>query len=1772
MNERSLSQRLMFHIYRVLFFFLVIALEAMAQNNVAITATAGITGPSYYTTLGTALDAINAGTHQGVITIQIAASTTEVSTSTLYQSGYNSTSNYSSIHIYPTASGLSVTGSFDGNALIILSGADNVTIDGRVNATGSTVNLIISNTSTAATSSTCGIRFIHSAENNIIQYCILKGSQTSASGIVFFSSSASGNGNDNNLIDHCEFTNAGARPYSCIYSAGISGSDNSNNTVSNCLFYDFFPLGQNAYGINMSSYNTTWTISGNSFFETTAIDPTASKSWFGIYFNNPSGSVNISRNYIGGSGAACTGTWTKLSSGNISFNGIWVLASNSLVSDIQGNTIKNFSWSQSASAPWIGIYTGSGAVNIGTTVGNIIGDTASTGSITYSTNTTGGYVFAIDVSSTGAVNVENNSIGSITATATNSANAAGIFGMYLPASGALTVLNNKIGSLSTPNCIYASSLSTSAAQNVYGIWSQASGSVTISGNTVANLTNATTNASTGVLGNVVGIQVNYGTSSIANNTITKLSIANANSSTSFTAAVCGIVNISGTSNAAQTVSGNRISSLSNTNTSFTGNVTGVYFNGPSTVGHTISSNFIYDLTHSSTSASAEINGIKTTGCVTTIANNILNLGTSFAGDCKIYGIYEAGTTGATFNCYYNTVYLGGTVSTSSASTYALYSAANLNTKNIKNNVFANMRFYSTGSTLHNNVYAPAATNITFDYNCYYSGNSAAFLNKLGATSFSTLATWKTAVSGDAHAQNVNPLFAVAGGNVDSNYTPASLFIGASGTGIITDYFGADRAAYSTVGAIIINAKINGWANGLSVYQFTTLKAAFDSINTGALSGAIILKINGSTMETASANLRESGYNGVSNYSSISIYPTVSSLSITGSLTAALIDLNGAANVTIDGRVNATGTTNDLLIVNTSTTSWAATLTFEFGASYNTVRYCTIKGSCQSTYYGIIYFGSASASSGNNYNVIDHCNITNAGTRPYMAIYLDGSSATYCNTGNTLSNNLIYDVLTTTTSGSVILIGDYTSGLTISGNSFYETTPLSFSSSFSHYILNLYSSTSSGYVISNNYIGGSQPQCGGSPWTITNSAASTFSAIRLFALAASSNAIQGNSIQNISMSSGGAGKFHGIDHYGGCATITNNMLGDSSGTGSIVVTNGATNGVIYGVYSYSSDTLDFENNCMGSITGATTSPSYGLPFYGLYFYYGSGTGIVKNNVIGSASAANSIYASSATTAAQPMYAVYSVKSGVTNVSGNTIANLTNAGISTTNYCTITGIYFFGNGTNTVSNNIIHDLTGYSVQTGTLGSGSESYEISVAGITLELSGGSNNQTVSGNTIYNLSNLSTTGTPGVIGIYFTSPVSMAGTVTGNTVHSLSLAATSTGGYIVGIRLGLGTNTVANNMVSLGGSVNTGNIIYGIYDPSPSNFTPGTNAVYFNSVSIGGTVSVPTASTAAMYRESYNSNSTYKNNLFFNGRSGGSSGSHYAIYLKWETTSKLILDYNDYYAPNGILAYYGSNRTTLAAFKSATGMDSHSLNTAIPFASNTDLHLVPGTHNLNGIPISGITIDFDGDLRNLTIPFMGADEISRTILLNLTALIEGFFDGTVSVPDTLKVYLHHTYSPYTAIDSAYIVPDAAGYAAITYSAATSDSTYYIVVKNRGSIETWSAAGIPFTGGTAVYNFTTAASKAYGTNQILKGSKYCIYSGDVNQDGFIDFSDLTDVDNDAYNFTSGYVVTDVNGDQYVDFTDLTIVDNNAYNFIGVVKPGLTKREGIKLKRGAALN
>ncbi|MBK9332680.1 MAG: hypothetical protein IPM96_09855 [Ignavibacteria bacterium] len=178
----------------------------------------------------------------------------------------------------------------------------------------------------------------------------------------------------------------------------------------------------------------------------------------------------------------------------------------------------------------------------------------------------------------------------------------------------------------------------------------------------------------------------------------------------------------------------------------------------------------------------------------------------------------------------------------------------------------------------------------------------------------------------------------------------------------------------------------------------------------------------------------------------------------------------------------------------------------------------------------------------------------------------------------------------------------------------------------------------------------------------------------------------------------------------------------------------------------------------------------------------------------------------------------------------------------------------------------------------------------------------------------------------------------------------------------------------------------------------------------------------------------------------------------------------------------------------------------------------------------------------------------------LNLTAYIEGLYNsGSNSMAqDTLRVILRSNVFPYSSIDSSKAFLNASGQAVFNFSNAVNGNGYYLQLKHRNGLEIWSSAAQSFSSNSMSYDFTLNASGTFGNNVIQVDAspvRFAVYSGDVNQDGVIDIADGTDIDNDAFNFASGYLQTDLNGDEIVDVADAVFADNNSFNFIGKITP-----------------
>ncbi len=180
-------------------------------------------------------------------------------------------------------------------------------------------------------------------------------------------------------------------------------------------------------------------------------------------------------------------------------------------------------------------------------------------------------------------------------------------------------------------------------------------------------------------------------------------------------------------------------------------------------------------------------------------------------------------------------------------------------------------------------------------------------------------------------------------------------------------------------------------------------------------------------------------------------------------------------------------------------------------------------------------------------------------------------------------------------------------------------------------------------------------------------------------------------------------------------------------------------------------------------------------------------------------------------------------------------------------------------------------------------------------------------------------------------------------------------------------------------------------------------------------------------------------------------------------------------------------------------------------------------------------------------------------SLRLNNTVIPEGLLNtnsGTLNISDTVRVYLRDIVSPYQIIDSAKAKIDSIGFTGYFEFAHTQSGQYFISVVHRNSIETWSKLPVTFShGAPSNFDFTSLQGSAYGNNLVLKNGKYCIYTGDVNQDGTVDAFDLSVIDNEAFTFESGYIQTDLNGDGFADASDASLGDNNAFNFVSRITP-----------------
>jgi hypothetical protein len=291
--------------------------------------------------------------------------------------------------------------------------------------------------------------------------------------------------------------------------------------------------------------------------------------------------------------------------------------------------------------------------------------------------------------------------------------------------------------------------------------------------------------------------------------------------------------------------------------------------------------------------------------------------------------------------------------------------------------------------------------------------------------------------------------------------------------------------------------------------------------------------------------------------------------------------------------------------------------------------------------------------------------------------------------------------------------------------------------------------------------------------------------------------------------------------------------------------------------------------------------------------------------------------------------------------------------------------------------------------------------------------------------------------------------------------------------------------------------------------------------------------------------------------------------------STSTIDTACNSYqWSSNGMI-YTASGIYTATSLTANGCIRSDTLNLTIHQSSTATVTV----NAINGFvwPVNGSVYTQSGNYTATLVNAKGCDSIITLQLtinnlpshLNLRCFIEGYMESDnsmkpvlqnqlqaapLSACDTIIVELHQTQQPFATLHTLHTVLQRNGDANCTFPPLF--DSFFVVIKHRNALETWSALPVKLSGIPAQYNFTNAANKAFGANQVqVSPGRWAFYSGDIDRTENIDLADLFLLENEIANFNFGYLAEDINGDGTVDLLDLPTVEFNVANYIFSIHP-----------------
>jgi trimeric autotransporter adhesin len=906
-------------------------------------------------------------------------------------------------------------------------------------------------------------------DNNTISLCNIgpSGSNLPTVGICGSGSTTStalGNSgisiNNNNIFDYFGAT---------VTSAGLAINGGCNTwTISNNRFYQTgirtWTTGALHTPIFISN-NTTisgaqgFTITDNiigyaSNIQTGTYTLIGSGSFRGIQYNGITGSTvsTISSNTI--AAVSLTGVTSSGTSSSSPFMGIYI-ANGVVISN--NNTISSLSYSTSSTATSDvnGIFNFS--TNAWTANNNVLFNITAANTSTGAANIFG---LRVNTSSTVATNLSENLVNSLQSTASAATASTQVVGILITQSIA-TLTGNTIRNLTAPG---GTGIGTSSS--VAGIvFSSTTSNNTVIKNNIFNLSN--TNTTTASV--VTGIQFTGGTANLVErNLIYDFAVATNNTA----AEVNGIKIAGGTTTFRNNIIrlGVGINSAIGTG-SITGGVSGfneplgtntfyhnsVYIGGSPTTGVGPSYAFNSSIITNSRVVRDNIFFNARSNSGATGKNYVVSVGGTSANPAGLTinnNVYFANGTGAVFG-FFN--------STDVANLAGWQTAVGQDANSINSNPL-----YVSTTDLHLQVGSPAinvaanvgvtkdfdnktrpGTNALFDIGADERDGIAQPTNDIQATAFinpinggskgvgvpfspqasftnngsnnQTNVTVRYTILNAGSTQVYNQTFVIPVLNSEASTTVTFPSVTLSVTGsysIIAKAELVGDVATSNdqiIGTLTITPPLSGSYTVGSGGNFSSLTndfGIFDALNNIGVSGNITINIIADlTNETGTFALNENagGF-------SVLIKPSGSPRTITGSNTSALIKLNDADKVTIDGSINGLkvvpclvggdSTLRQLTIQNTNVGTSACVLSISSvvnGATNNVIKNVKILGqSSTSTLLGISMGGATPGAQGldGDNNRIENCSVK----RSIFGIYAAGASATNQNTGTVITQN------------------------------------------------------------------------------------------------------------------------------------------------------------------------------------------------------------------------------------------------------------------------------------------------------------------------------------------------------------------------------------------------------------------------------------------------------------------------------------------------------------------------------------------------------------------------------------------------------------------------------------------------------------------------------------------------------------------------------------------------------------------------------------------------